>query len=373
MKRVNELNVQEILNNNVNNQEAVMEKRELEAKQWLAENEHLLEEVCNPQDIGTRDSILIKQWYYNVEGTNTGRRIAPKFNKDVEANTVSKADVVEDEFVVDSWKTEKGFEVKIYDRGGSFGAQFKRYQESITSGEYSKHFRNSHFEDGLCPGEFHAVDERGNDLGFMSTAEYAAWQRQVEAETRADVEYLENRTGDRRSKEVEMRDYARKVYGMIYNRIVNQLDNYGDIKKLIYKSQRLVLKALKRRYPEKITKKGGLYIYQPVRYGTNDANMENMNILFHKVESKKLWNAVDESKWKKSRLGKLDAAREKFNKLNAALDITDNPYEKKDLLMTGRVALSKADAQDILGYAASKTNTDRLNYQVYQAVKSIAA
>ena len=370
--KTTQLNIKEILST-VSSKEDLMKTREEEAKLWLEENGHLLEEVLEPMDIGTRDSILIKEWYYNVEGTNTGRRIAPKFNKDVEAHTVSKADVVEDEMVVDSWKTEKGFEVKIYDRGGLFGAQFKRYQESITSGEYSQCFRNSHFEDGLCPGEFHAVDERGNNLGFMSTAEYKAWERQVEAEVRADVEYLEKRSGNRRDKEVEMRDYARKVYMMIYNRIVNQLDNYGDIKRLIYKSQRLVLKALKRRYPEKITRKGGIYIYQPVRYGTNDANMENMNILFHKVESNKLWKAVDESKWKQNRLGKLDAAREKYNKLMRSLDITNNPYDKAELISEGKIGLSKQDASDILGYVSSKTNQDRLAYPVYKAVRSIAA
>lgn len=362
-------------NNNVSNQEETINKTNKEIiNAWYAANGHLLEEEITEVDFITgRDAVLIKQWFYNVEGTNTGKRISPKFNQCEESHTVSKSDVVADEMVVDTYFNQYGKEVKEYDRGGVFGAQYQRHQQSITSGEYSKHFRNSHFEDGLCPGQFHATDERGNFLGFMSTEEYSSWKRSVKAETRADVEWLEKRQSNSRELEVEMRDYARKVYGMIYNRIVKQLDNYKDIKAAIYNSQRLVLKALKRRYPNKITARGGLFIYKPVKYGTSEGNLTNMNVLFHKVESNKLWKAVDESKWKQNHLGKLEAARAKFNRLMSAVSITNNPYDQADLISSNKIGVSKQDAQDILSYAASKTNQDRLSYPVYKAVLSKAA
>lgn len=359
--------------NNTQPQEVSMSKKD-EIATWYKENGHLLDDlIVESEDIGTRESILIKEWYYNIEGINTGKRIAPRYSEYEEAASVSYTDYVKDEYVMGTYYDHNGRERKFYDDGGPLGKAQRSHMASISTGNISEVTRSSLFELGLDHGQIHVTDEYGNTVGFMTTAEEAEHNRRVEAQTRADMDYLDNRYAKRRELELEMRDYARSVYALIYRKVAKQLDDYSDIKSLIYRAQRLVLKALKREYPEKITRKGGIFIYGPFKYGKTVGQLTNMNVLFHKVECSKLWKAVDESKWKRSRSIKLEKAKAAYRRFTVSISITDNPVEQADLVSSTRVGLSKDDANLVLMHARSKTNKDYLPYAVHQAVMSVAA
>ena len=345
---------------NTNTKEDTMSNVEL-IKAWYAANAELIEPVIEGQLSDDKEfraaAAAMKGAIYNVE--NTGRRQPRGFNSDDLHAQVTTANysVNSKDWLMSSYKDEKGKDIEVYDDGGTVSAICKSSSSEILYGKANDnalHGRSSLVEEGFGPQLVHVTDIRGNCMGAMSLAGLNAYNAKEDAIARS----LNAEADAKAEKRALKKDLALKVLGRLQERII-ACNNYGDIKDIIQGyAQRFLQRTL-----VTYTKNG--YVTDHCKF-IKDGKETTLNSWFLSYFYKKLWAAVELSAWKKNRVALASKDEAVYNKLQSKLDsmssICDNMHHMADLLRSGKgkaFGISKGDIQPALNYAKANRSTVR--------------
>ena len=328
-------------------------KSEMEfINEWHRVNGHLLEEevVLLQEDQEFREaSAAIKGAVYGVFDNAGSRKGSGIKSEDMESEIVeSNMSMGKSEWIMSKYVDEKGKEVITYDDGGVVGRIVNRMNAEINYGranETAHNGRHDLVDHGYAAGVVVIRDDRGNYIRKGSLNDEVAYKAKEDAMTRRLVKDLEARSEKRTAR----KELALKVMDELIAAI-KDCENYGRIKRIIGVSHYVLRRRLKAEF-------GNGFVTDYCRY-YKDGKETNLNSWFLSYFTKKLWAAVNVSKWKLNTMSAYDTVQKK---LDAKKDICDNMYHMADLLRSnpGMFGIAPKEARIALNYAKANKGTVR--------------
>ena len=297
-------------------------------------------------------------------------------------------------------------------------------QAEIKYGRTTEAPRNSHYEEGCLPGYVRYIDERGNFINFFTpeqVTEYdkqevrwasinkdlSMYHRDEENTKKMVVNYIRDRYVEKikacdnysRIKEI-IGDYKKGIQGTCWKVIMRVLGGKDFNHSFIYPFSRdATAQEVTSQYIERLTREKEITkeiaeIKKVIRNGghsklsLNKLSLELSKLYDEKKElnlpktlgqlyftgfSKPLWDAVEESVWKKNRLVAQEEAAKAYRMVKDLIGLVTDIDQQIEIILDRRSGIDKKIANEATFYASTLPRAEQFSYKTWKALKRVGA